>query len=112
VVTITNGKNTFETTKGAYETIFKSMGYAPLTQGGDSIQSDNSEVDSFISDVEEKPIGNWTKQEIKEYARRKNISLDGARNISDYKARILDYWDSIGRDSLADDEEEEDWDVD
>lgn len=120
MVKITNGKDApIEVTRGAYEGAFKSLGYYPVdetkdaqdasdaTTGHNNQQqsqepddlgktdaddSDDEEgtVDEF-AELEQKPIGQWTKQEVKDYAAAKSIDISGTKNANEAKEIIKEY---------------------
>lgn len=94
MVKITNGINVIEVTNGAFETVYKGQGYhkvveqqavvsAPVKDEG----QDAGEVDR-ITELEEKPVSQWSKAEVKEYAEAKGIDLSGTKNVNEAKDRI------------------------
>lgn len=127
MITITDGSTQYNVTRGAYETIYKGMGFYPVGQepsvqstGGvtavaESITSEESgpavmegtvEVDG-TSEVEEpavsedekwceairqKPITQWSKQELKRYADINGVDLSGAKTVNDVRSRIASSW--------------------
>lgn len=127
MITITDGSTQYNVTRGAYETIYKGMGFYPVGQepsvqstGGvtavaESIASEGSgpadvedavEVDG-TSEVEEpavsedekwceairqKPITQWSKQELKKYADINGVDLSGAKTVNDVRSRIASSW--------------------
>jgi len=93
MVRITNGINVIEVTNGAFETVYKGQGYhkvveqtvvsAPVKDEG----QDAGEADR-IAELEEKPVSQWSKAEVKEYAEAKGIDLSGTKNVNEAKDRI------------------------
>lgn len=99
MVKITNGINVIEVTNGAFETVYKGQGYhkvveqqavvsapvksAPVKDEG----QDTGEVD-HVTELEEKPVSQWSKAEVKEYAEAKGIDLSGTKNVNEAKDRI------------------------
>lgn len=94
MVKITNGINVIEVTNGAFETVYKGQGYhkvveqqavvsAPVKDEG----QDAGEVDHIV-ELEEKPVSQWSKAEVKEYAEAKGIDLSGTKNVNEAKDRI------------------------
>ena len=94
MVKITNGINVIEVTNGAFEMVYKGQGYhkvveqqavvsAPVKDGG----QDAGEVDRF-TELEEKPVSQWSKAEVREYAEAKGIDLSGTKNVNEAKDRI------------------------
>ena len=97
MVTITNGKNTLEVTSGAFEGIYKSCGYslvgleAKVPDSTENAVDENSIDENPFEELEAKPISQWTKAEVKEYAEAKGIDLSGTKNVNDGKERIKVY---------------------
>lgn len=96
MVTITNGKNTLKVTSGAYNSVYKSCGYsmvnvAKVSDGVEDVMVENSIDENPFEELEAKPISQWTKAEVKEYAEAKGIDLSGTKNVNDGKERIKAY---------------------
>lgn len=100
MVTIKNGNNIHVVTEGAYKEIFSKLGYE-IISGKEEVSietpidvDDNamSEEDmEFILGVEEKPISQWSKTEVKKYAELKRIDIIGTKNVNEAKAIIKEY---------------------
>lgn len=97
MVTITNGRHTLKVTSGAFEGVYKSCGYslvgveAEVSNNVEDTQVEEQvEVNPF-EELETKPISQWTKAEVKEYAEAKGIDLSGTKNVNDGKERIKAY---------------------
>lgn len=96
MIKITNGIDIYDVTKGAFETIFKAQGYTEVveevqengnqdsTEGNDGI----SEDEKFLNDLEEKPISQWSKAEVKKYVDLKGINTEGASTLTEVKELI------------------------
>ena len=132
MVRITNGINTFEVTKGAFDGIFSHHGYHIVgcndnyNEGckstsdvitddgnenvnedvdgnnvsntvGNSDDNDNvnddekSEDDKYCEEILEKPIAQWSKEEIKKFAEIKEIDITGTKNAGEARDRIKAY---------------------
>lgn len=100
MVTIKNGNNIHVVTEGAYKEIFSRLGYEIISDKEEiSIETpidvdDNtmSEEDmEFILGVEEKPISQWSKTEVKKYAELKCIDITGTKNVNEAKAIIKEF---------------------
>ena len=127
MITITDGSTQYNVTRGAYETIYKGMGFYPVGQepsvqstggvtavvesvtseeSGPAVMEDTIEVDG-TSEVEEpavsedekwceairqKPITQWSKQELKKYADINGVDLSGAKTVNDVRSRIASSW--------------------
>lgn len=100
MVTIKNGNNIHVVTEGAYKEIFSKLGYE-IISGKEEVSvetpidvDDNamSEEDmEFILGVEEKPISQWSKTEVKKYAELKHIDITGTKNVNEAKEIIKDF---------------------
>lgn len=109
--TISNGIETMEVTSGAFENYFKKQGFyevgkeeiepAEIEELEDEELTDeelvnNSNNDNLNDDteknmkeeLEEKPLSNWTKEEVKEYAEIVGLDLKGTKNIKEAKKII------------------------
>lgn len=93
MVKITNGINVIEVTNGAFETVYKGQGYHKVAEQAVASapvkdeSKDAGETDP-IAELEEKPISQWNKTEVKEYAEAKGIDLSGTKNVNEAKDRI------------------------
>lgn len=100
MVTIKNGDNIHVVTEGAYKEIFSRLGYE-IISGKEEVSvetptdmDDNamSEEDiEFVLSVEEKPISQWSKTEVKKYAELKCIDITGTKNVNEAKAIIKEF---------------------
>ena len=100
MVTIKNGNNVHVVTEGAYKEIFSKLGYE-IISGKEEVSietpidvDDNAmseEDEEFILGVEEKPISQWSKTEVKKYAELKRIDITGTKNVNEAKAIIKEY---------------------
>lgn len=100
MVTIKNGDNIHVVTEGAYKEIFSRLGYK-IIFGKEEVSietpidmDDNTmseEEMNFILGVEEKPISQWSKAEVKKYAELKRIDITGTKNVNEAKAIIKEF---------------------
>lgn len=96
MVKITNGVDTFEVTRGAFETVFKGQGYRILidhevvsqVEPGDT---EKTEDELFVEEVSKKPISEWNQDEMKRFADINGISLDGVAKVSQAREIIASY---------------------
>ena len=122
MVDITNGINTMTVTKGAFEGIYKLQGYSlvhdyagtitptpvveerpyDIDEPLPDIASDNVDEEKESSDTPiemqemlDKPIGQWTKEELKQFAEANDISLEGAKSVKEVREIIKAYIDSV-----------------
>lgn len=102
MVKITNGRDVFEVTEGAFEGIFIHQGFRKCdevkTKSIDVVDEVEIPVvdaaDEFdeLEEVEnEKPVSQWTKAEVKEFARANGIDLSGTKNVNEAKEIIKQF---------------------
>jgi len=78
---ITNGKDIFEVTRGAFESIYKRLGFVPFeeTDGSPQTADGSSQTPDddtlFLENVELKPIAQWSNDELRRYAQLKGIPI-------------------------------------
>lgn len=97
---ITDGKSVFMVSSGAFETIYKRQGFRVLEAANgskvvatqqdiaDAIADADVEQSQTNDDLEEKPISQWSKAEVKAYAEQHGIDLTGTRNVNEAKEII------------------------
>lgn len=97
MVKITNGFIEVEVTNGAYENLFNGMGYiivgnqerpGTLDESG---ANSTTEEEKFVSELIEKPIGEWSKNEVKKFAEIKGIDISGTRSVGEAKDIIKNF---------------------
>lgn len=104
MIKITNGTEIYEVTRGAFETVYKPMGFyefdgKPVEHVDDTVEDvidepkqevdgEQSEDDAWCDELEKKPIGQWNKSEVKQYASIKGIDITGTKSINEAKDRI------------------------
>lgn len=105
MIKITNGSDIYEVTRGAFETVYKPMGFykfegKPVEHVDDVVddvvdeheqevdEPEQSEDDAWCDELEKKPIGQWNKSEVKQYASIKGIDITGTKSINEAKDRI------------------------
>lgn len=116
MVHMTNGINTISVPKGAVK-LFESTGFTKV-DGYDNTQVydehitgviEESEVESevepgvdvededavFVAEIIEKPISQWSSDEIKRFAKIKNIDLDSVRKISEARKIVRSYLENM-----------------
>jgi hypothetical protein len=124
MVDITNGRDSLTVTKGAFEGIYKHLGYTLVNDYSQRIQNDagktvtpmdnklpieeeastsdnleqSEEVEQespfAMAELLETPIGQWSKEQLKEFAEANNISIDGASTVREVRNIIKDFIDS------------------
>ena len=108
MVTITNGKDTFVVTRGAFEGIFSDIGYNIVSndnEGADkasraseenvdtNVDVEKTEEEVYCEKLKEKPISSWSKEEIKKFAIINSIDITGTKNANEAKDIIKNYLD-------------------
>ena len=97
MVKITNGKEVFEVTRGAFNGIYSHQGYT-LVEGEkveEPIEStgapEKTEDEIFLEGIVEKPISQWNKDEVKRFATLKEIDITGTKNANEAKEIIKQF---------------------
>ena len=92
MVKITNGVNVFEVTRGAFDGIYSRQGYIILNEqvpGQQEIQEpEKSSDEKFADEIVQKPISQWSKDEVKKFATLKDIDISGTKNAGEAKELI------------------------
>lgn len=99
MVKITNGRDVFEVTEGAFEGIFVHQGFKKVDgkKEESKIILDEAEIpvvdaaDEFDELENEKPVSQWTKAEVKEFARANGIDISGTKNVNEAKEIIKQF---------------------
>ena len=99
MVKITNGVNTFEVTRGAFDGIYSRQGYelvnekveAKATEVHETHEKTEDEI--FVEEILEKPISQWGKEDIKRFAAIKEIDISGTKNANEAKEIIKSFVD-------------------
>lgn len=86
-------KEIFQVTQGAYNTVFKGQGYSIVPKPKKAGQHKSagkapSEDERFIAELMEKPISQWTKDEVKRFVDTKGIDTTGAKSVNEVKDLI------------------------
>lgn len=94
MIKITDGKEVFEVTKGAFETVFKNQGWQIVNENVIEPvleQKVLTEDEKFEIEVVEKPIASWSKEELKRFADLKGISLEGVHSTNEVREIVKNY---------------------
>ncbi len=100
MVIITNGINEFEVSRGAYESIFQKQGYSIVVDTETEVVENNKDaaaaepakqVDKDAEALMEKPISQWTKNEVKSFIDKKRIDVSGITSFNEVKDRVRKY---------------------
>lgn len=112
---ITNGEKTLLVAEKVYENTFKPMGWEPedkeeavqetIEKDGEDIENpERTEDELFVEKVLEKPLSEWSKEEVKKFAGIKDIELKGTKSAAEAKNRIRAF---LENESDEDEKEEE-----
>ena len=108
MVTISNGRIRHEVTIGAFNTIYKGLGFHIVGAKEEKVvkntkanevhtESINTPVEveekSWVEDLLEKPISQWSKEETANFAKEKGIDTSYARKLSEAKDIIKEWLD-------------------
>lgn len=90
MIQITDGVHQFTVSEGAFENAFKQQGYQVLKPESpeDSIKS---EPEKQVDPLDEKPVSQWTKRELKSYCDKYGIDLEGVTSTDEVRKRVLSY---------------------
>lgn len=100
MIIITNGINEFEVSRGAYESIFQKQGYSIVVDTETEVVENNKDaaaaepakqVDKDAEALMEKPISQWTKNEVKSFIDKKKIDVSGITSFNEVKDRVRKY---------------------
>ena len=96
MITITNGKDVFKVSKGAFESIYKKQGFKVKTpknqkpnKGDEQVEGDEKKLE--LDAITEKPVAQWTKAEIKVFAEAYEVDLTGTKNATEAKEIIKEF---------------------
>jgi len=104
MVKLSNGLNTIVVPSGAVA-MYERTGFRVVKDSDveNTIDSDENVIDAadaeekeseFITNLLEKPISKWSKEEVKKFANEKGININGTKSVNDAKDRIRDYINS------------------
>lgn len=117
MVKITNGKQVFTVTAGAYNNIYKAQGFTKVDddqnvkpkkqpvkkeepkkeepaevpfEEPEEVETEEVANDKF-AELLEKPISQWSNNELKDFAAENDIDLSGTKNAKEAKSIIKEY---------------------
>lgn len=116
MIEITNGEVTSKVPYTAYESQYKKLGFRPVSDSGveekkdvTPVEEEHEEKDAnvvvtnvaeedadeeddadaaFVEDILEKPLSQWTTDELKEFVRIKDIDTSGAKKTSEVRSIV------------------------
>lgn len=114
---ITNGISVFEVSKGAYEEIYSKQGFKPFddentnrkekaqNKGKNESPDGASDDEKFLETIQEKPLSQWNKTEVKKFAALNGIDISGTKNANEAKAIIKEFMEESEVEDTEDSEE-------
>lgn len=98
MVLITNGVDRFLVTKGAFNGVYSKQGYTiendEKVAAAAQTPNPKTENEKFLEEVEEKPLSQWSKEEVKKFAALKDIDISGTKNVNEAKALIKNFMEA------------------
>lgn len=104
LIKITDGVKSITVTQGAYEGIYKNLGFEPADKVEEEVKVDpkekgkegqkddgKSENEIFAEELLEKPISEWSKDEVKRFAEIKEIDISETKNPGQAK-EVIGAW--------------------
>lgn len=95
MVKITNGIAVFEVPRGAYDSIYSKQGYRLLEAERSAFEQQDppakSEDEAFLETIVEKPVSQWSKDEIKRFAALRDIDISDTKSANEAKVLIKEY---------------------
>ena len=88
MLTITDGDKTMRVTRGAYEELYRAMGFDVVRGGGVPMETVEVTEEQRLA---ERPISKWSKAELKKFCEDNGINLQGASKVSDVRLRVKAY---------------------
>lgn len=115
MIKITNGDITTFVSRGAYESQYKDLGFViegslPFEEkyddsddesfdgaSDDFVDSGETDATDDYADLLEKPISQWSKNEVRDFAHAKGIDIKGTKNVNEAKDVIKKYLEDLQR---------------
>lgn len=101
LVKITNGDITLEVSSGAFANSYKNCGFSVVESDAEETileiaedEDESEELEVQQENIVQKPIGSWTKQELKDFAKKNDIDTAGATSTQEVKAIIKEFIDN------------------
>lgn len=104
MVKITDGKDVFEVSKGAFDGIYSHQGFHLFKENkkevdrteavGKADENAISEDMKWCNEMAEKPVAQWNKDDIVKFAKLNDIDLNGTKNANEARERCKLFIDS------------------
>lgn len=91
MVKITNGIVTVEVTSGAFDSVYSKQGFHRVVDVAPIVGATERELtadEKWLAEIAEKPLSQWSKDEVKRFATLKELDITGTKNVSEAKALI------------------------
>ena len=123
MILITNGDITTTVSRGAFDNQYKKMGFwavsedevieapkpvekpkaepkpekveEPVENEVDEETDEASDDEAFVEDILEKPLSQWSKDELQKFVTIKDIDISGAKKTSEVRSIVKNYLDEI-----------------
>ena len=108
MVKITNGINVFDVPSGAAKA-YEASGYHIISghvnadkvivedEVVEDVANDANDDDRFVEEIMEKPVSQWSGEEIRRYASIKGIDLTGVRTTKQARSAVIAYNNEVER---------------
>lgn len=106
MVKCTNGNIVILVTEGAYDSYFKDQGFIVIEENNaventpmlvapnEEENEQNDGMIDYMNELKEKPISQWTKKEVRDFASFNNINISETKNVGQAKEIIRDFINS------------------
>ena len=91
MVKITNGDKIITVSQGSYNMLYKDLGYNIVREKDVKVVSDETKEEEQKDSLIEKPISEWTKNEVKKFAQENDIDISQTKNPAEAK-NIISNW--------------------
>ena len=91
MVKITNGDKIITVSQGSYNMLYKGLGYSIVREKDVKVVSDETKEEEQKDSLIEKPISEWTKNEVKKFAQENDIDISQTKNPAEAK-NIISNW--------------------
>lgn len=100
MITLTNGTKSFRVPAGAAK-VYGSMGFYVAESGKNQDLGHMGEMPEAdggmgsLDDLVEKPLSQWTNEEVKEFVKIKGIDTSGVQKVSQVRSIIKEYLEGL-----------------
>lgn len=103
MVKITNGRDVLNVPKGAFEMMYKDIGFKVVGEAERAVieehvqhveDESNNDDDSFVEEMLEKPISEWDKNELKRFAKVNGIEIPRGTTLAEVRNIIKEFMEN------------------